>query len=58
MNNTEKRHPRTLTEAFGPYTSNYIYDPSEPPYDWQDVVVGAACAVVVVCILAILVVYP
>ena len=29
MNHTEKRHPRTLKEAFGPYASGPILPPEE-----------------------------
>jgi hypothetical protein len=30
MNNTARKYPRTLTEAFGPYTSKSISDDDEP----------------------------
>ena len=37
-----RKHPRTLQEAFGPYTSREI---AEQPMDWQDkLVVGASVA--------------
>jgi hypothetical protein len=29
MNNTTRRHPRTLQEAFGPYTSHEIHQKPE-----------------------------
>lgn len=32
MNQTTKRFPRTLTEAFGPYTSDHIDEPSPRVY--------------------------
>ena len=42
-----RKHPRTLNEAFGPYTSSKIEDPS-PRFDWQDRVIIAAgyCAII------------
>ena len=44
MNHTTKRHPRTLNEAFGPYTSHdFEHDRT---YDWQDVLVMAACTII------------
>lgn len=30
MNPTTRRHPRTLNEAFGPYTSQHISEPTQP----------------------------
>lgn len=39
-----RKHPRTLVEAFGPYAhGNQIVEPDRP-FDWQDVVVMAGCA--------------
>lgn len=53
MNHPTKRHPRTLNEAFGPYTSpDFEHD---RPYDWQDVAVMAACTLVGLCFIAIVV---
>jgi len=42
---TTKKHPRTMQEAFGPYTSHTISE-AVPPYDWQDKLVMTACAIV------------
>lgn len=47
-----RRYPRTMQEAFGPYTDNQICEP-ERPMDWQDRIVIKACAA---CALALLVV--
>ena len=42
-----RKHPRTMQEAFGPYTDNRIAE--DRPFDWQDKLVmvagiAAACA--------------
>lgn len=37
-----RKHPRTMQEAFGPYTDNRIEEPPRP-MDWQDKVVLTAC---------------
>lgn len=39
-----RRHPRTLEEAFGPYTSKEFAEP-EDPMPAADVIVVAACAI-------------
>jgi hypothetical protein len=31
---TTKKHPRTLQEAFGPYTSEYVYDDDDDINWW------------------------
>jgi hypothetical protein len=31
---TTKKHPRTLQEAFGPYTSEYVYDEDDECISW------------------------
>jgi hypothetical protein len=31
---TTKKHPRTLQEAFGPYTSEYVYDDDDDTNWW------------------------
>jgi hypothetical protein len=49
MNNG--KYPRTLNEAFGPYTSNKIEEPTRP-YDWQDEVVLSAS---IICFAALIV---
>lgn len=45
-----RKYPRTLNEAFGPYTDNTIYEPE--PYDYE---YPAAwwCALTTVAILAL-----
>lgn len=35
MNNSIKRHPRTLQEDFGPYTDNLVYT-KEELQEWHD----------------------
>lgn len=47
-----RKHPRTMQEAFGPYTSHGISE-TKYPMAWQDKVVLTACAVVV-CALGLL----
>ena len=46
-----RRHPRTLQEAFGPYTSNQIQE--DLPFDWQDYVVMAASGVALAALVLI-----
>lgn len=47
------RHPRTLQEAFGPYTDQHVYDTTDAPawHDWAWAAVGilaaVACGVIV-----------
>ncbi len=47
------KHPRTLSEAFGPYTSEYIYDddPTQPWMFWLAVGVTILLAVLIVWLL-------
>lgn len=45
-----RRYPRTLQEAFGPYTSNHIEEPKERRY--QDWAVWAVVAFFVSLVLA------
>ena len=45
-----RRYPRTLQEAFGPYTSNHIEEPAER--HWQDWAVYAVCLFAVLLVLA------
>ncbi len=47
------KHPRTMQEAFGPYTDNRIVE-VDPPFDWQDklvvvagIVAACACALII-----------
>jgi hypothetical protein len=48
-----RKYPRTLKEAFGPYTSNRI---EEPVYrmDWQDRVVLTGSIIVALVLLFVL----
>jgi hypothetical protein len=41
-----RKYPRTMQEAFGPYTSHRI-DDVERPFDHQDSIVMVACAIAV-----------
>ena len=47
-----RKHPRTLNEAFGPYTSSKITE-TDPPYDWQDQVAILAGYLTVLFLIAI-----
>ncbi len=33
MNNTTRKHPRTLQQAFGPYTDNVIHEPKKSLFE-------------------------
>jgi hypothetical protein len=39
--NTTRRHPRTLQEAFGPYTDNRIEDEEQTPWRRGDLLIAA-----------------
>lgn len=45
MNTTTRRHPRTLQEAFGPYTSSSI--DNQTPVHWADKVVALLAIVTI-----------
>lgn len=45
MNNTTRRHPRTLNEAFGPYTSQHISE-RRAPVPLGEASAGAVLAIV------------
>ena len=45
-----RKYPRTLQEAFGPYTSRHIAEPMDKP----DVIVAIASAAACVALLVIL----
>ena len=49
MNPTTRRYPRTMQEAFGPYTSRGLHLP-RPPYDAADRIVVAACLLAVAAV--------
>ena len=44
--NTTRKYPRTLQEAFGPYTSREIHEPHEPLSDVLAVCIPLAVALV------------
>lgn len=54
MNPTTRKHPRTLQEAFGPYTSRSISEP-HTPMDTADKIVAAAAlaALAAVAVMAL-----
>ena len=43
MNNTVRKHPRSLEEAFGPYTRQHIDEPNAPS---ENTAAGVALAIV------------
>lgn len=43
VNDAPRGYPRTLQQAFGPYTSNEIQEPVRP-FDTADVIVMVGCA--------------
>lgn len=47
--NTTRRHPRTLQDAFGPYTDHHIYETREPSR-WAALAYGVT---LVLCCIAI-----
>ena len=51
-----RSYPRTLQQAFGPYTSNQIEEPQRE-YDWQDKVVMTGCAIAFTAFLVIVFVW-
>ena len=51
MNPTTRKYPRTLNEAFGPYSDGI--EPIERGFDWQDVVVMVGCLAAAVALLII-----
>jgi hypothetical protein len=51
--NTTRKHPRTMQEAFGPYTSSQIHEPQEPMATGDKWIVGLGMAVMLVLLAAI-----
>jgi hypothetical protein len=51
--NTTRRHPRTLEEAFGPYTSHHISVQREP-VSISDKAAGVLLAIAGAAVLAVL----
>ena len=50
--NTTRKHPRTLQEAFGPYTDNNLIDDNENRHRFYDLVI----AVIAVAVIALIVI--
>jgi len=50
--NTTRRHPRTLQEAFGPYTDNRIADDEQTPWRPSDLALAAIAVGVLVLIFS------
>jgi len=48
-----RKFPRTMQQAFGPYTDHRIYEPVQPMHR-NDKIVTTACAVALACLLALL----
>ena len=46
-----RKFPRTMQQAFGPYTDNRIYEPVQPMHR-HDKIVTTACALALACFLA------
>lgn len=53
LNDTTRKFPRTMEQAFGRGTSQYLED-NDPKYDWQDAVVVTACAIAALAAMFIL----
>ena len=49
-----RRHPRTLEEAFGPYSRGSIYEPYTPMTKADRIVVGVSIIVMVGLLTALL----
>lgn len=50
-----RKYPRTLQEAFGPYTSRDLVEPKRP-LDWQDrVILGSSAVAAIVFVVFIVV---
>lgn len=51
MSNTVRRHPRTMQEAFGPYTSNVLTEQSTKT-NWGEVRIFVVLALVVFLVIS------
>lgn len=56
--NTTRRHPRTLNEAFGPYSSGPIHDPHERRFKITGAALIAAGIVAEIALIAAIFFYP
>lgn len=52
MNPTTRKHPRTLTEAFGPYAGHSIHEQVDP-MDRADKIVIAGSLIALVVLIAV-----
>lgn len=52
-----RKYPRTLEEAFGPYTSKKIEEP-EAKFDWQDALILWASASIAAVLIGLWVFFP
>jgi len=52
MNSTTRKHPRSMSQAFGPYCSYHIDEPVKP-FDWEDKLVLWGCVLTVAALVAI-----
>lgn len=51
MSNTTRKHPRTLQEAFGPYTDSRLHsDDEQTPWKRGDLLIAA----IAVCVLVLI----
>jgi hypothetical protein len=55
MNDTYKRFPRTLNQAFGPYQDGMETIETPHRMDWQDKLVLWACVAAAVAVIVIMV---
>lgn len=52
-----RRAPRSMQEAFGPYTDGTLHEQRPAPWHKSDTIVTLACSVAVVALIAILAVW-
>lgn len=54
INDTHRRYPRTLQEAFGPYAHNHISE-KDGPLDKEEVLIIIGCGLILAAMAVILV---
>lgn len=54
MNDTTRRYPRTLEEAFGPYQRGPVNEQDTPPMDRSDKLVITVCTLICAAILGMM----